>query len=396
MVMTGLRLLQTQPLAAAAFEYASVLTPGLRTRAEALAGEAEALAAAGAEAAARGEAPDAAAGRRAAELAHVVALSQEVASLTADIEALNELMAEDEAAGEDDEAAAEFAELADGLATAERALRAALVPRDPEDDADVVLEIRAGAGGGEASLFAAEMFAMYSKYAARRGWRVDLLAESVSAVGGSQKVVAEVKAPSKRAYAALKYESGVHRVQRIPETETTGRVHTSTVSVAVMPLPDSALGSANADIPESDLRIDTYRASGAGGQHVNTTDSAVRITHLPTGLVVTMQDERSQHKNKRKALRILGARLYELEIEQRQAEQATLRNALIGSAARSERIRTYNFPQSRVTDHRIGLTKHDIDAMMAGELLDEFSAELDAAALDDKLAALEAESDASK
>ena len=384
------------------FTYESKMSGGMWRVADALVEEAESYTGGEEE----GGYLSASEGKRLAELTHVVRLSAAVRELEGEVEVLNELAEMGGEEGGEEELEAEFAQIKSALAAAEGELVGALVPEEEEDGFDVVVEIRAGAGGGEASLFASEMFGMYAKAGAKAGWGVEVLQESVSGVGGSSKIVAEVKDNthgSSPVYGALKYESGVHRVQRIPETETTGRVHTSTVSVAVLPVPPESKGGGGGggggkgaagkrmglEIPESDLRIDTYRASGAGGQHVNTTDSAVRITHIPTGVVVTMQDERSQHKNKRKALKILGARLYEAQLEARRAEQAEMRNALIGSADRSERIRTYNFPQSRITDHRIGHSEFGIEAMMDGELLGEFTSALKAAALDAKLKAME-------
>jgi peptide chain release factor 1 len=252
-------------------------------------------------------------------------------------------------------------------------LRRLLVPRDPNDDRDVIVEIRAGTGGDEASLFAADLYRMYGRYAERRGWTVDLLSTSESGSGGFKEVIAEVAGDG--AYSRLKFESGVHRVQRVPVTEASGRIHTSTATVAVLPEAEEV----EVDIGEGDLRIETYRSSGPGGQSVNTTDSAVRITHLPTGLVVIQQDEKSQHKNKAKALKVLRTRLFEMERERLQSERAGARKSMVGSGDRSERIRTYNFPQGRVTDHRINLTLHKLDAILEGpglgELIDALIAE---------------------
>jgi peptide chain release factor 1 len=245
---------------------------------------------------------------------------------------------------------------------AEAELRALLAPRDPRDGRNVVLEIRAGAGGDEAALFAADLFRMYSRYAERRGWRVELLSASQTDGGGFKEVIASLA--GKDAFGHLKFESGVHRVQRVPETEAQGRVHTSTATVAVLPEAEEA----DVEIDTKDLRIDVMRASGAGGQHVNRTESAVRITHLPTGLVVTCQDEKSQHKNKARALTVLRSRLYELKQQQLDAERSAERRGQIGTGERSEKIRTYNFPQNRVTDHRIGLTLHRLERVIDGEL----------------------------
>ncbi|RPH35560.1 MAG: peptide chain release factor 1, partial [Chloroflexi bacterium] len=233
-------------------------------------------------------------------------------------------------------------------------LRRLLVPRDPNDERDVILEIRAGTGGDEASLFAADLYRMYGRYAERRGWSVELLTTSESGSGGFKEVIAEVTGNG--AYSRLKFESGVHRVQRVPVTEASGRIHTSTATVAVLPEAEEV----EVEIDEGDLRIETYRSSGPGGQSVNTTDSAVRITHLPTGLVVAIQDEKSQHKNRAKALSVLRARLLDAQRARQAEERGDVRRAQVGTADRSEKIRTYNYPDDRVTDHRIGLTVHNL------------------------------------
>jgi len=236
------------------------------------------------------------------------------------------------------------------------------VPRDPNDDRSVIIEVRAGTGGEEASLFAADLFRMYARYAERRGWPIELLAVSESDSGGYKEAIAEVTADG--AYSRLKYESGVHRVQRVPVTESSGRIHTSTATVAVLPEAEEV----EIALPDKDLRIDVKRSSGPGGQSVNTTDSAVRVTHLPTGLVVDIQDEKSQHKNKAKALAILRARLLEMERQRLAEERGEQRRSQVGSGERSEKIRTYNFPDDRVTDHRIGLTVHNLPGLLAGDL----------------------------
>ena len=241
-------------------------------------------------------------------------------------------------------------------------LRTLLVPRDPNDERDVILEVRAGAGGDEAALFAADLFRMYARYAERQRWRVELLSTSESGGGGSKEIIAEVAGVG--AYSRLKYESGVHRVQRVPTTEASGRIHTSTATVSVLPKADEV----ELEIPDKDLRIDVYRSSGPGGQSVNTTDSAVRITHLPTGMVVAIQDEKSQHKNKAKAMAILRARLLEIEQARLAEERGDQRRSQIGSGDRAEKIRTYNFPDDRVTDHRIGLTVHNLPGLLEGDL----------------------------
>ena len=237
-----------------------------------------------------------------------------------------------------------------------------LVPREPRDGKNVVFEIRAGAGGDEAALFAGDLFRMYSRFAEEHGWKVEMLALSETGGGGLKEVAAMIA--GRGAYGQLKFESGVHRVQRVPETESQGRIHTSTATVAVLPEAEEA----DVQIQEKDLRVDVYRSSGPGGQSVNTTDSAVRLTHVPTGLVVICQDEKSQHKNKARALKVLRSRLYELEQERLDRERAAERRGQIGSGDRSERIRTYNFPQNRVTDHRIGLTLHKLDRILDGDL----------------------------
>src|SRR5437660_10659686 len=241
-------------------------------------------------------------------------------------------------------------------------LKQLLLPRDPNDDRNVVVEIRAGTGGDEASLFAAELFRMYSRYAERQGWRVEVLSSSPTGLGGFKEVIALVQ--GKGAFSRLKFEGGVHRVQRVPVTETQGRIHTSAVTVAVLPEAEDV----EVELDDRDLRIDVFRSSGPGGQSVNTTDSAVRVTHLPTALVVTCQDEKSQHKNKAKALKILRARLLERARQEQQSEIAANRRAMVGSGARSEKIRTYNFPQSRVTDHRVNVTLHTLERVLDGDL----------------------------
>jgi peptide chain release factor 1 len=258
----------------------------------------------------------------------------------------------------------------------EAELRRLLVPRDPNDDRDVILEVRAGTGGDEAALFAGDLYRMYARYAERRRWKLDLLSVSEGPGGGVKEAIAEIAGHG--AYSRLKFESGVHRVQRVPTTEAAGRIHTSTATVSILPEADEV----EIQIPEKDLRIDVYRSSGPGGQSVNTTDSAVRITHLPTGLVVTIQDEKSQHKNKAKALAVLRARLLEQE-QVRQAEaRGEQRRSQVGSGERAEKIRTYNFPDDRVTDHRVGVTVHNLPGLLEGDLdrLIEPLAEADQAA----------------
>jgi len=259
-------------------------------------------------------------------------------------------------------AKAELPELEEQQETLEQQLQLLLLPRDPRDEKNVILEIRAGTGGEEAALFAADLFRMYSRYADQQSWKVEVLSSSEADAGGLKEIVASIS--GQRVYSRLKYESGTHRVQRVPETEAQGRIHTSACTVAVLAEAEEV----DFDIDPGDLRIDVFRASGAGGQHVNKTESAVRITHLPTGVVVSCQDEKSQHKNKARAMKILRSRLLETLEAQQAAEQAAERKSQVGSGDRSERIRTYNYPQGRCTDHRIGLTLYKLDAIMAGGL----------------------------
>ena len=278
-------------------------------------------------------------------------------------------------------AEAELYELKDQIPALEHEIRLALLPKDEADDRSAILEIRPAAGGDEAGLFAAELFAMYQKYADLRGWRFEILEYGDTGLGGLKEGIAEITGRS--VFARLKYESGVHRVQRVPATESQGRIHTSTVTVAVLPEAEEV----DVQIDEGDLRIDVYRASGAGGQHVNKTESAVRITHIPTGIVVAMQEEKSQHKNRAKAMKILRARMYEQQRASLHATRAADRKSQVGTGDRSERIRTYNFPQGRVSDHRINLTLYKIDRVMIGEL-EEF---IDALTAEDPAARLAAE-----
>jgi peptide chain release factor 1 len=256
----------------------------------------------------------------------------------------------------------EVAALSDQQKRIEQELILALLPKDPNDEKNVVLEIRAGTGGDEAALFAADLFRMYAKHAEMNKWRVEILSQHPTGVGGFKEIIALIE--GKGVYRRLKYESGVHRVQRVPITESQGRIHTSTVTVAVLPEAEEV----EVEIDPKDLKIDVYRSSGPGGQHVNTTDSAVRITHIPTGIVTTCQDEKSQHKNKAKALKVLRARLLDIQRQRQQEEVAQRRRSQVGTGDRSERIRTYNFPQGRVTDHRIGLTLYKLDVVMDGNL----------------------------
>lgn len=259
-------------------------------------------------------------------------------------------------------AAEEIEKLKSELKRVEKELKILLLPKDPNDEKNTILEIRAGTGGEEAALFAADLFRMYTKYAELKGWKTEILSQNVTGKGGFKEVIVLIE--GKGAYSRLKYEAGVHRVQRVPETEAQGRIHTSAVTVAVLPEAEEV----DVEIRPEDLRIDVFRASGHGGQHVNTTDSAVRITHIPTGIVVTCQDERSQHKNKAKAMKVLRSRLLEMQRKQQQMKISEERRSMVGTGDRSERIRTYNFPQGRVTDHRIGLTLYKLNDILEGEL----------------------------
>jgi peptide chain release factor 1 len=305
----------------------------------------------------------------------LVAAAQEFLAVEGDLEAARELIA----AAPDAAVEAEVGTLRTRLDELGARVRLLLVPRDPDDDRDVILEVRPGAGGDEAGLFAGELLDMYLAFAARRGWSVRELSRSAQTVGGIKEAIVEVSGSG--AFAVLKHESGVHRVQRVPATESQGRIHTSTASVAVLPVAEEV----DVAIDASDLRVDVFRSSGPGGQSVNTTDSAVRITHLPSGVVVSCQDEKSQHQNKDKAMRILRARLLEAARAEAADARADARRVQVGTGDRSEKIRTYNIPQSRVTDHRIGLSLHDPARLLAGEL-DPLVAALRDAELEARLA----------
>jgi len=320
-----------------------------------------------------------------AEIEPVAIAAGQVRRFRAEIEALAFMMDDDGADAEMKAMAAEeLDELRGKLVEAERTLALKLLPRDAADERSAMLEIRAGTGGDEAALFAGDLFRMYQRYAEDRGWRVELISASVADMGGYKEVVAGVTGAG--VFARLKFESGVHRVQRVPVTESGGRIHTSAATVAVLPEAEEV----DVQIDEAkDLRIDVYRSSGPGGQSVNTTDSAVRITHLPTGLVVIQQDEKSQHKNKAKALKVLRTRLYEQERERLASARAGARKSMVGSGDRSERIRTYNFPQGRVTDHRINLTLHRLSEILEGPGLDELVSALIAEDEAERLAQLD-------
>jgi peptide chain release factor 1 len=297
-----------------------------------------------------------------AELQEIVDKFREYKSISQEIAGTKRLLEEEQDEELLEMARQEFQELEKQEASCEEELKALLLPKDPNDPKNVVLEIRAGTGGDEASLFAQGIFRMYSRYAERNNWTVEVLSIHHSSVGGFKEVIAMIE--GENAYSRFKYESGVHRVQRVPETETQGRLHTSAVTVAVLPEANEV----EVRVDPKELRIDTYCSSGPGGQSVNTTYSAVRITHIPTGEVVTCQDEKSQIKNKAKAMKVLRSRLYEKALQEQQGEIAEKRRAMVGSGDRSEKIRTYNYPQNRVTDHRLGLSLHQLTAIMEGNL----------------------------
>ncbi len=315
-----------------------------------------------------------------AELAPVVEAIHALRNVETEIVDLEEIMADPDGDAEMRELAREEAsELRESLPVLEQSLKIMLLPKDAADEKNAILEIRAGTGGDEAALFAADLFRMYQRYAELKGWRFGLMQASDTGIGGFKEAIAEIT--GKGVFARLKFESGVHRVQRVPETESSGRIHTSAATVAVLPEAEEV----DVNIEDKDLRIDVFRASGPGGQSVNTTDSAIRITHIPTGIVVSQQDEKSQHKNKAKAMKVLRARIYEAERAAMDAERAEVRRSQVGSGDRSERIRTYNFPQGRITDHRINLTFHKLDKVLAGEGLDEV---VDALIADDQASRL--------
>jgi len=324
--------------------------------------------------------------REFAELGPVVAAITAYRAVTTEIAGLQALL---EDAATDAEMRAIAAEERPALearrAKLEQELRVALLPKDAMDDRNVILEIRAGTGGDEASLFAGDLYRMYERYAAKQGWKVEVISASEGSVGGYKEIIAELR--GRGAFAKLKFESGVHRVQRVPDTEASGRIHTSTATVAVLPEAEDV----DIIINDADLRIDTMRAGGAGGQHVNKTESAIRVTHIPSGIVVTMQEDRSQHRNKAKAMAVLRSRLYDHERQKHDAARAAERRGQVGSGDRSERIRTYNFPQGRVSDHRINLTLYKLPQIVEGEALGEI---IDALVTDHQAALLAEESEA--
>ena len=304
--------------------------------------------------------------REFAELSPIVETVKRYRSIVSEIEGLDDIIADAATQSEMRAmAAAEKPQLEQQRAALEHEIKLALLPKDAMDERNIILEIRAGTGGDEAALFAGDLFRMYERHAAKQGWKVEIISASEGSMGGYKEIIAEIR--GRGAFAKLKFESGVHRVQRVPDTEASGRIHTSTATVAV--LPEAA--DVDVAINEADLKIDTLRSGGAGGQHVNKTESAVRVTHIPTGIVVMMQEDRSQHRNRAKAMAVLRARLYDFERQKRDAERAAERRGQVGSGDRSERIRTYNFPQGRVSDHRINLTLYKLPQVIEGEALGE-------------------------
>jgi len=324
--------------------------------------------------------------RELSDLAPVVEAIRAYRAASTELEDVEALIADASTDGEMREIAdAERRALRDKLEALEKDIRVQLLPKDAMDERSVVIEIRAGTGGDEASLFAGVLFRMYERYAAKQGWKVEVVSESEGAVGGYKEIIAEIT--GRGVYAKLKYESGVHRVQRVPETEASGRIHTSAATVAVLPQAEDV----DINIRDEDLKIDTMRAQGAGGQHVNKTESAIRITHIPSGIVVAVQEDRSQHKNKAKAMALLRTKLYDAEREKLDSARAADRKVQVGSGDRSERIRTYNFPQGRVTDHRINLTLYKLPEIIEGEALGEI---IDALVAENQAALLAAQNDA--
>lgn len=306
--------------------------------------------------------------REHAQLSEVVAAHKECENLEAQIAETQSLIQNEKDPEMKELAKEELKELETKIQEAQDRLKFLLIPKDPLDEKNIIMEIRGGAGGDEAALFAADLFRMYSRYAETKGWKIEVMSMNETELGGLKEIIFSIS--GKNVYENLRYESGVHRVQRVPATEASGRIHTSTVTVAVLPEAEET----EIDIKQEDLRIDVMRAGGPGGQCVNTTDSAVRITHIPSGIVVHCQDEKSQIKNKAKAMRILRARLYEMEEQKAQAERAEARKSQVGTGDRSERIRTYNFPQNRLTDHRINLTLYKLDLIMQGDVQELFDA----------------------
>lgn len=296
------------------------------------------------------------------ELEEIVSQFREYKKVSKDIEDAREMLEDKLDKDFREMVQAEFDEAKEKLEEIKKSLKVLIAPKDPNDDKNVIIEIRGGAGGEEAALFSGVLFRMYTRYAERRRWKVEIMDANPTEIGGFKEVAFLIE--GKGAYSRLKFESGVHRVQRVPTTESSGRIHTSTVTVAVLPEVEEV----DVDINPADLRVDTYRASGAGGQHINKTDSAIRITHIPSGIVVSCQEERSQHKNRDKAMTMLRSKLYDIAQEQQNTEVAQARKSQVGTGDRSERIRTYNYPQRRITDHRIGLTLYKIDEMLDGDI----------------------------